>query len=146
MNYYTNTCNYVNELFCHILLFFFFKVKIKNNTRTRFSSSAINNDFSKNILHKGKYKVWKFKTLFFICACLLYIHVCTCEYMYILTYTTIYCCCWVASVVSDSVRPHSRQPTRLLRPWDSPGENTGVGCHFLLPNYILQDTKYFRIK
>ena len=37
-----------------------------------------------------------------------------------------------ASVVSDSVRPHRRQPTRLPRPWDSPGENTGVGCHFLL--------------
>ena len=31
-----------------------------------------------------------------------------------------------------TVRPHRRQPTRLLRPWDSPGENTGVGCHFLL--------------
>ena len=36
------------------------------------------------------------------------------------------------SVVSDSVRPHRRQPTRLPRPWDSPGKNTGVGCHFLL--------------
>ena len=33
------------------------------------------------------------------------------------------CCCWVTSVVSDSVRPH---------PSDSPGKNTGVGCHFLL--------------
>ena len=32
----------------------------------------------------------------------------------------------------DSVRPHRRQPTRLLHPWDSPGKNTGVGCHFLL--------------
>ena len=32
----------------------------------------------------------------------------------------------------DSVRPHRRQPTRLLCPWDSPGRNTGVGCHFLL--------------
>ena len=28
--------------------------------------------------------------------------------------------------------PHRRQPTRLPRPWDSPGKNTGVGCHFLL--------------
>ena len=28
--------------------------------------------------------------------------------------------------------PHRRQPTRLSRPWDSPGKNTGVGCHFLL--------------
>ena len=34
--------------------------------------------------------------------------------------------------MSDSVRPHRRQPTRLHRPWDSPGNNTGVGCHFLL--------------
>ena len=37
-----------------------------------------------------------------------------------------------ASVVSDPVRPHRQQPTRLLRPWNSPGKNTGVGCHFLL--------------
>ena len=42
------------------------------------------------------------------------------------------CCCYVASVVSDSVRPHRQKPTRLSRPWDSPGKNTGVGCHFLL--------------
>ena len=28
--------------------------------------------------------------------------------------------------------PHRQQPTRLLRPWDSPGKNTGMGCHFLL--------------
>ena len=41
-------------------------------------------------------------------------------------------CCWVTSVVSDSVRPHRWQPTRLPCPWDSPGKNTGVGCHFLL--------------
>ena len=34
--------------------------------------------------------------------------------------------------MSDSVRPHRGQPTRLLCPWDSPGKNTGVGCHFLL--------------
>src|SRR5574341_946754 len=34
--------------------------------------------------------------------------------------------------MSDSVRPHRRQPTRLPYPWDSPGKNTGVGCHFLL--------------
>ena len=34
--------------------------------------------------------------------------------------------------MSDSVRPHRWQPTRLPRPWDSPGKNTGVGCHFLL--------------
>ena len=34
--------------------------------------------------------------------------------------------------MSDSVRPQRRQPTRLSHPWDSPGKNTGVGCHFLL--------------
>ena len=34
--------------------------------------------------------------------------------------------------MSDSVRPQRRQPTRLHRPWDSPGKNTGVACHFLL--------------
>ena len=34
--------------------------------------------------------------------------------------------------MSNSVRPHRRQPTRLPRPWDSPGKNTGAGCHFLL--------------
>ena len=34
--------------------------------------------------------------------------------------------------MSDSVRPRRRQPTRLHHPWDSPGKNTEVGCHFLL--------------
>ena len=34
--------------------------------------------------------------------------------------------------MSDSVRPHRRQPTRLPHPWVSPGKNTGVGCPFLL--------------
>ena len=33
--------------------------------------------------------------------------------------------------MSNSVRPHRRQSTRLPRPWDSPGKNTGAGCHFL---------------
>ena len=34
--------------------------------------------------------------------------------------------------MSESVRPHGQQPTRLLCPRDSLGKNTGVGCHFLL--------------
>ena len=34
--------------------------------------------------------------------------------------------------MSNSVRPHRWQPTRFPCPWDSPGKNTGVGCHFLL--------------
>ena len=44
--------------------------------------------------------------------------------------------CQVASVMSDSVRPHGLQPTRLPCPWDSPGKNTGLGCHFLLQCYF----------
>ena len=34
-----------------------------------------------------------------------------------------------------SAQPHRQQPTRLLCPWDSPGKNTGVDCHFLLHDY-----------
>ena len=58
--------------------------------------------------------------------------------MYLLTYVCV-CVCVRArtrilshSFVSDSLQPHEQQPTRLLCPWDSPGKNTGVGCHFLL--------------
>ena len=40
--------------------------------------------------------------------------------------------CSVVSVVSDSVHPFGLQPSRLLCPWNSPGKNTGGGCHALL--------------
>ena len=43
--------------------------------------------------------------------------------------------------MSDSVRPHRRQPTRLPHPWDSPGKNAGVGCHFLLQKTITGASK-----
>ena len=39
---------------------------------------------------------------------------------------------WSCSVVSNSLRPHGLSPTRLLSPWNFPGNSTGVGCHFLL--------------
>ena len=52
--------------------------------------------------------------------------------IYINTHTIYMLLLLRRSVVSDSVRPHRRQPTRLPRPWDFPGKNTGVGCHFLL--------------
>ena len=42
------------------------------------------------------------------------------------------CVCSVASIMSNSLWPHGLQPTRLLYPWDSPGKDTGVGCHALL--------------
>ena len=38
---------------------------------------------------------------------------------------------WSRSVMSDCLRPHGLWPTRLLCPWDFPGKNAGVGCHFL---------------
>ena len=41
------------------------------------------------------------------------------------------------SVVSDSLWPHRLQPARLLCPWNFPGKNTGVGCHFLLQGIFL---------
>ena len=51
----------------------------------------------------------------------------------ITTLLIVYVCvtaCKVASVVSDTLRSNGLQPTRLW-PWDSPGKNTGVGCHAL---------------
>ena len=39
---------------------------------------------------------------------------------------------YVASVMSDYLQPYGLQPARLLCSWDSPGKNTGVGCHSLL--------------
>ena len=50
------------------------------------------------------------------------------------------CVSWAAAAAAKLLQScptlcdpiHRRQPTRLCRPWDSPGKNTGVGCHFLL--------------
>ena len=47
-------------------------------------------------------------------------------------------------VLSNSVRPHRRQPNRLLCPWDSPGKTTGVGCHCLLHNGIFSSVQFSR--
>ena len=46
-------------------------------------------------------------------------------------------CCSVTSVVSESLCRYGLQLSRLLCPWDSPGKNTGVGCHFLLQGIFL---------
>ena len=43
----------------------------------------------------------------------------------------VHVCCAQSSVLSNSLQPHGLWPTRLLCPWDYPGKNTGVGCHFL---------------
>ena len=49
----------------------------------------------------------------------------------------IKCMCVSCSVVSNSLQPHGAQSTRLLCPWDFPGKNTGVSCHFLLQGIFL---------
>ena len=51
---------------------------------------------------------------------------------------------WSCSVVSDSQRPYGLQPTRLLRPWDFPGNSTGVGCRCLLCSLSLGGEISFR--
>ena len=51
------------------------------------------------------------------------------------------CMCVSCLVVSDSLQPHRPQPTRPLCPWDSPGKNTGVGCHFLLRKELQKERK-----
>ena len=43
--------------------------------------------------------------------------------------------------MSNSERPHRWQPTRLPHPWDSPGKNTGVGCHFLLQHMKVESER-----
>ena len=45
--------------------------------------------------------------------------------------------------MSDSLQPHRWQPTRLLCPWNSPGKNTGVGCHFLPLSFRFQFYSHF---
>ena len=47
--------------------------------------------------------------------------------------------------MSDSVRPHRRQPIRLLHPWDFPGRSTGVGCHFLLQRVKVKSLSRVRL-
>ena len=48
-------------------------------------------------------------------------------------YIFLSCPCMLSrSVMSDSMQSHGLQPTKLLCPWDFPGKNTGVGCHFFL--------------
>ena len=47
--------------------------------------------------------------------------------------------------MSDPLRPHRRQPTRLPQPWDSQGKNTGVGYHFLLQCMKVKSESEFRL-
>ena len=53
--------------------------------------------------------------------------------------------CYITSVVSDSLRPYGQLPARLLCPWDSPGNNPGVGCHPLLQRIFLTQRSNLRL-
>ena len=64
----------------------------------------------KNMIHVNKIKL-------FLCVCM--------------------CACYIASVVSDSLKPYGLQRARLFCPWDSPSKNTGVGFHALLHGIFL---------
>ena len=62
-----------------------------------------------------------------------YLHIYTYIPIVILFYMCVcVCVCEADSVVSNSLWPHGLFPTRFLCPWDSPGKNTGVGCHVIL--------------
>ena len=72
-------------------------------------------------------------------------HYCCCTYTQVLElYTYAYdqplvkyaCVLAKSPVVSNSLRPIDCSPTRLCCPWDSPGKNTGVGCHFFLQGIV----------
>ena len=54
-----------------------------------------------------------------------------------LSFNFLICCYLIAVLCPTLLRPHGLQPARLLCPWDSPGKNTGVGCHFLLQGVFL---------
>ena len=61
-----------------------------------------------------------------VCLSFITVHV------YVCVYVCVHVCACTHSVTSNSWWPHGLQPARLLSQWDSPGKNTGVGCHFLL--------------
>ena len=62
----------------------------------------------------------------------------------ILVWSKIYMCtCLHAKLLQScqTLQPYGLWPTRLLCPWDSPGKNTGVACHFLLQYEYIEDAK-----
>ena len=65
---------------------------------------------------------------------ILFVYMCACVYAGIYTW---HVCTLSHSVMSNSLGHHGLQPTRLLCPWDSPGKNSGVGCHALLLGVFL---------
>ena len=52
---------------------------------------------------------------------------------------------WSCSVVSDSLWPHGLYPTRFHRPWNSPGKNTGVDCHFRMFSRVVPSDPHWSV-
>ena len=74
------------------------------------------------------YWVAKSQTLLSVCVC-----VCVCVHQRSQILLYINCCyCLFAKLCLTLLRHHGLQPAWLLCPWDFPGMNTSVGCHFLL--------------
>ena len=101
---------------CHFLLQC---MKVKSEREVIQSCPTLSDPMDCSLSGSSVHGIFQARVLEWGCQYLLCVHSCCCY-------------CKVASVVSDSVRPHRQQPTRLRHPWDSPGKNTGVGCHFLL--------------
>ena len=73
---------------------------------------------------------------FLFCSTDWHVHFCASSKLTI-TIALCCCCCLVVKSCQTFLRLHGLQPTRLLCPWDFPGKNTEVGCHFLLQGIFL---------
>ena len=77
----------------------------------------------------------------YVCVCMcVCVCVCVCalkNLLHLISLLRTSLVCVSCSVMSDSLQPHGMQPSRLLCPWESPGQNTGVGCHGLLQGIFL---------
>ena len=84
-----------------------------------------------------------FPFILWLNSILIYIYVYICinninTHIYIYVYIYIYQnCCLVTKLYLTLLQPQGLQPSSLLHPWDLPGKNAGVGCHFLLQGIFL---------
>ena len=86
----------------------------------------------KALLWEWSFNLWNLMLSPGVCVC-----ACVCVCMHACTRTHA-----SHSVVSDSLPPHGLQPAKLLCLWNSPGKNTGVGCHSLLHGRLYQKMSY----
>ena len=74
-----------------------------------------------------------------VCVCVsvsVCVSVCVCLCVCVSVSVCLCVCVISCPVISDSLQLHGLEPTRLLCPWDFPGKNTGLGCHFLLQGIL----------